>query len=175
MWDLIDGYNFNELIKEYHQIDFSKFSISIEHKSRNTFILYDNKIKVIYPHYIYNKNINGTIKQDLDIIGNEIYDYILNTLNRRISRFNITYDDIFILDDKTIYDISYTDEDIITFLNQSSNHLKFLLTNREKFKNYKCKDNVHIVHYNEDLNTKQRAKIIIDFYENKEHYNNKIF
>lgn len=72
IWCLIDGNNFINLIKEYNNINFSEFSISVTHKSRNTFVIYDNKIKTMYPHYIYNKNINGIIRQKLDVTGNDI-------------------------------------------------------------------------------------------------------
>lgn len=133
---IIDGEDFNYLVKNIENINFTKFNIflinvpNFENTSNNTIgINIDNKIKLLFVHH---NNI----------------DYITQTYINRTNRFLESKDkDItFILDERIFneeYNCKYLKETLIDFCNINTKYKRILITQYDDLKKYE-NDNLKI-------------------------------
>lgn len=133
---IIDGEDFNYLVKNIENIDFTKFNIfsinvpNFENTSNNTIgINIDNKIKLLFVHH---NNI----------------DYITQMYINRTNRFLESKDkDItFILDERIFneeYNCKYLKETLIDFCNINTKYKRILITQYDDLKKYE-NDNLKI-------------------------------
>lgn len=133
---IIDGEDFNYLVKNIENINFTKFNIfsinvpNFENTSNNTIgINIDNKIKLLFVHH---NNI----------------DHITQTYINRTNRFLESKDkDItFILDERIFneeYNCKYLKETLIDFCNINTKYKRILITQYDDLKKYE-NDNLKI-------------------------------
>lgn len=138
-WAFITPHDFLTFMQNYKNINFNNILLipSVEHK--NTYILYlDNKVKIKYIHYVYDKNYDLTIDGH-NVCSNNIHDWILSTYKRRLARMK----------DKPIFlyidGIHANDDNITKLIATQQDVCKIVITYNKDLLTYNSK-NTLIIH-----------------------------
>ena len=163
-WNMIDTENIIQIMCNYDSINFNNFDITIDENNKCV-IKYDDKITVLYPHYIFDERYNHILKNDINLLGKDIVNYIKDIMTRRISRFNIiknTEKHVFILDDSDNFGIKYSETDIQRFIDFKTNYRKILITSCKKYKNIiRINGTVIVFHEKLKMSSFDKAKLVI--------------
>lgn len=121
MWSIIPPDDFWYLYNHYDEIDFSKIVLT-KIKNDNVIII-DNKIKVYFVHYRFDKNAKTPtrrIKNGVDIYYNKIDEYIIEKYNKRLERMLVQkIKPLFIVSDREFVsnkDLNMQKKDIIKYV-----------------------------------------------------------
>lgn len=167
-WSRISYNDFIFLANNLQNIDFNKFSINLindpaENKNKNKvgIVSIDNKIDILYPHYIQNSKYDIPTKINTDVYYNKMNEYILEKYTIRTSRMNLNENVCLILHhkiDRPGFDITYND--CKDFIHRKFLYPKILVTHDESLLLEPNSDtNIIICDKNEE--TGQIAKKII--------------
>ncbi|MBQ3414755.1 MAG: hypothetical protein IJH39_05265 [Clostridia bacterium] len=159
--------NYIEFIKNFDNVNLSNYEIlpidgdtyfknmyNFEKNSKLTYyVKIDNKYKIAYSHYIFNKTekISGDNKYSPNI-----KEYVVQKYETRLKRYNSEQNKqiVFLFGEKKYTSI----EDELKFINVITPYKKFLYTSHKELLKYK-NDNMVII-YNDHIN---HDKVNIDF------------
>lgn len=87
IWTVIDFNSMLYLIKNWNTINFKNYEL-VKDESWNFSIIIDNKVKVQYVHYKFNKNVEFRDKTGpgTDVESNKIWEYIIQKYEERLAR-----------------------------------------------------------------------------------------
>ena len=80
--DFDSAYN---LVKDYDNISWMEYEL-VKDENWNFYIIIENKIKIWYGHYKFDKNANGIIVKKNDVFSNKIWEYIVDKYETRVKR-----------------------------------------------------------------------------------------
>lgn len=87
VWVMITPDDFWYLYNNYDNIDFT--SVSVLNYNPCVELIIDGRVKVLFPHYNYDKNCDTpTKKTNIDIFYNKISDYVLEKYRVRLERMH---------------------------------------------------------------------------------------
>lgn len=84
-WNYIDTENMYNLIKNFDNINWFNYEL-VKDKDWNFSIIIDNKVKVNYVHYKFNKNEKELTKHGSNLSNNHIWEYIVEEYEKRVKR-----------------------------------------------------------------------------------------
>lgn len=135
-WNRLSYKDFIFLADNLQKIDFNKINVNLindpaKDKSNNVvgLVNIDNKINILYPHYIQNSKYDKPTKVDTDVYYNKMNEYILEKYTTRLNRMNLNENICLILHhkvDREGFDI--TREDCIDFIHRKLPYPKILVT-----------------------------------------------
>lgn len=118
-WSRISYKDFIFLANNLQNIDFNKIDISLindpaEGKQHNKvgLVKIDNKLNILYPHYIQSSDYENPTKIDTDVYYNKMNEYILEKYTNRLNRMKLDKKVCLILHhkaDREGFDITYND------------------------------------------------------------------
>ncbi len=163
IWNIIFYNSYKNLITLIDKINFTNFSIKLKKeiiRDKYACVLIDNLVEVHYIHYIQNSKHKILTKQNngVDIYFNDILSYTNDKYISRLNRMNINENIFILVDDEKV---NLSDNDILDFLNLNLNGIKFLITNKDKYKDYNENTNILIT---SETNTNYIAKELINRY-----------
>lgn len=82
-WCIMDFQSCYNLVKYWDSIDFNNFEL-IKDEDWNFSIIIDDKVKVQYVHYLFDKNATKIIKNPPDVKWNRIWEYIVEKYTIRV-------------------------------------------------------------------------------------------
>lgn len=82
---VLDFNSVYNLVKDYDIINWFNYEL-IKDKNWNFYIIIDNKIKIWYGHYKFDKNVNGIITKNNNVYSNKIWEYIVEKYETRVKR-----------------------------------------------------------------------------------------
>ncbi len=132
MWCIMSYDSFRILMTNFYNINFNEFRFTDENGISS--IVIDNKIKVLYPHYLQDDLYDTPTKIEIgkydvrDVHYNDIRSYTIQKYKSRLNRMNIFDENVFVLVDS---DNCLTEEDVQDFLNTDIPHRKVLVTNKD--------------------------------------------
>ena len=87
IWTVIDFNSMLYLIQNWNNINFKNYEL-VKDKNWNFSIIIDNKVKIQYVHYKFNKNVVFKDKTEpgTDIESNKIWEYIIQKYDERLER-----------------------------------------------------------------------------------------
>ena len=157
MWNVISYPDFKRLIKNYDDIDFRKFDVSIFQQSELNLVaqaIFDSLVKTYYIHYHQDARFKRPTKKSIDIYSDNIVRYTEDAIKRRVERMQSSVESpIFLFEtrNRNRYNGVYTERDIEDFIHLKTPYTKILLVNQPKYKNSpELVDNTHVLYY-EDI------------------------
>jgi len=87
IWMRITGESLKTLITQYDKIDFRNYELQKDNKW-NMYIIVDNKLKIHYSHYKFNKDYDKPTKVKDCIMYNKIWEYVIEKYEKHISVMN---------------------------------------------------------------------------------------
>lgn len=167
-WNRLSYKDFIFLANNLQKIDFNKIKINLindpaKNKNNNVvgLVNVDNKINILYPHYIQNSKYDKPTKIDTDVYYNKIGEYILEKYTSRLNRMNLDEKVCLILHhkiDREGFDVTY--EDCIDFIHKKLPYPKILVTHDYSLLLEQNKD-TNIVICNKNEETGKIAKRIL--------------
>jgi uncharacterized protein (DUF1919 family) len=125
MWSVVSPDDFWYLYNHFDEIDFNNIRIT-KIKNDNVVVI-DEKVKVYYIHYRYDKNAKTPtrrIKDGVDIYYDKIDDYIVEKYNNRVKRMlEQKVKPIFIVSDREFVankELNMYKKDLIKYLNKEN-------------------------------------------------------
>ena len=123
MWCAISPSDFWYLYNNYGSIDFRNIRLT---KVKNDYVVViDEKVKVYYIHYRYDKNAKTPtqrIKDGVDVYYDKIEDYILEKYNKRVERMlNEPVKPLFIVSDREFYankELNFTRNELMKYVSR---------------------------------------------------------
>lgn len=135
-WNRLSYKDFIFLADNLQKIDFNKINVNLindpaKDKKDNVvgLVNIDNKINILYPHYIQNSKYNKPTKIDTDIYYDKMNEYILEKYTTRLNRMNLNENICLILHhkvDRKGFDI--TRENCVDFIHKKISYHKILVT-----------------------------------------------
>lgn len=157
MWNVIPYPDFKRLIKNYDDIDFRKFDVSIFQQSESNLVaqaIFDSLVKTYYIHYHQDAKFKRPTKKAIDIYSDNIIGYTEDAIKRRVERMESSVEQpIFLFEtrNRNRYNGVYTERDIEDFIHLKTPYTKILLVNQPKYKNFpELVGNTHVLYY-EDI------------------------
>lgn len=153
MWSIVLTNDFINLISKYNEFDFSKYKVSITN-SKYAKIVIDDKINVLYIHYIQDKKYDTPTKMSnildnnsLDIRYNKIIEYTNDKYEKRYKRLLANDDEPLFIYDLLTQDFNRIN--IERILNIETNNKIIILQNTDKIKKRFDikKNNIEIIRY----------------------------
>ncbi|WP_296864374.1 hypothetical protein [uncultured Methanobrevibacter sp.] len=168
-WSRLSYHDFIFLANNLNDIDFNKIDINLindpaKDKNKNMvgLIRIDNKINVLYPHYIQNSKYSHPTKNNTDVYYNNITSYILEKYMSRLNRMNLNEDIYLILHhkiDRPGFDVTLNE--CKNFLRIKSKYTKILVTHERSLLSEQ-NNNTNIIIAKQDAETGAIAKKIIN-------------
>lgn len=84
-WCVIDAESMYNLIKYYDEINFLNYELKHD-ENWIFYVIIDYKVKVQFPHYRFDKNVEVQQYYYNDVISNRIWEYIAAEYDKRIER-----------------------------------------------------------------------------------------
>lgn len=139
-WVLIDFENFYNLIKYYDTLNFNNYEL-IKDDKWNFYIVIDNKVKIWFPHYRFDKNCKEIKIKEVDVYWCRIWEYIISKYEERLKRMKQ-------LNEPPIFIISsnhpeqwYTKEQLLQIINLNSEY-KIIISNGNLLDDIELPDNI---------------------------------
>lgn len=167
-WNRLSYKDFIFLADNLQKIDFNKINVNLINdpaKDKNNNLVglvnVDNKINILYPHYIQNSKYDKPTKIDTDVYYNKMNEYILEKYTTRLNRMNLNENICLILHhtvDRKGFDV--TREDCVDFIHRKLPYPKVLATHDYTLLSEKNTD-TSIILCNKNEETGKIAKRII--------------
>lgn len=87
-WSIIDSHSMAILINEYDTLNYNNFIIKQSSKEKRFDLIIDNKIKILYEHYLYDSNINEFKVVKNNVYSKHIKEYIIEKYKKRLKLNN---------------------------------------------------------------------------------------
>ena len=96
-WNVIDFESFYNLIENYDTLNYKNYEL-VKDDKWNFFIIIDNKVKIWFPHYRFDKNCKTIKIKEVDVYWCRIWEYIVSKYEERLKRMNDKHEEpIFII------------------------------------------------------------------------------